>query len=105
MTLQVKFSHPHFPDGQLVGIYPFGQIPNGGEAVDITEEAEQQFVDEVGLGVEEAYANDAVTTVTGSATAVVAEPEPEPTPTPTPTPEPEPTPTQVTPDFLQGGEK
>ena len=100
MTLKVKYQHPHFPDGQLVGVYPFGQLENGGEAVDISEEAEQQFVDENGVGVEEAFADDPHVTVEGSASATVPESEPVVEAIEQPQPE-----TGITPEFLQPKEE
>jgi hypothetical protein len=100
MTLTVKIHNPQFPDGQVIGVYPFGQLENNGEAIDISEEAEQQFVTENGVGVEEAFANDATVTIGGSATATVPEP-----PQPVEESQPQPQEEGTTPAFLQKKEE
>jgi hypothetical protein len=98
MTLTIKYSHPHFPDGTLVGVHPFGELENNGAAVDISEETEQRFIDENGVGIEEAFANDSNITVAGTAT--VKAPEPAATTTTTTTEK-----SATAPPKKEGGEK
>lgn len=65
MSYSLKFEHPQFPEGHKFSINYLGQVVNGG-SVDIDEEAERAFIANNGKTVEDAFANDALVTVSGS---------------------------------------
>lgn len=65
MPHELKFNHPHFPEGTVFSIAGLGEIENGG-TLGLDEDAERFFVSTVGDSVENAFANSATVEVSGS---------------------------------------
>src|SRR6266404_3504045 len=65
MAHELKFEHPHFPEGTVFVISGLLEVANG-QSIGIDEDAERFFVGNTGLTVEDAFADDPTVTVTGS---------------------------------------
>ncbi len=65
MAHELKFEHPHFPEGTIFAISGLPEVANG-QSIGIDEDAERFFVGNTGLTVEDAFADDPTVTVTGS---------------------------------------
>jgi hypothetical protein len=72
MSLSIKIDNKEFPEGHVFSISSLGTFVNG-EVREVDEEQEQAFVNERGIHVKDALANDPNVEVTGSATATVPE--------------------------------
>ncbi len=65
MAHELKFDHPHFPEGTIFAISGLPEVANG-QSIGIDEDAERFFIGNTGLTVEDAFADDPTVTVTGS---------------------------------------
>lgn len=65
MAHELKFDHPHFPEGTVFSISGLPEVENG-QTIGIDEDAERFFVSNTGLTVEDAFADDPTVDVSGS---------------------------------------
>ena len=65
MAHELKFNHPHFPEGTIFAISGLPEVANG-QSIGIDEDAERFFVGNTGLSIEDAFADDPTVSVTGS---------------------------------------
>jgi hypothetical protein len=66
----VSVNNPSFPEGTEFAIDHLGVVPNGG-SLEVPEENEAMFVSARGMSVEDAFKDNEVIEVSGSATAEV----------------------------------
>src|SRR5690348_4810672 len=65
MGLSIKFKHPHFPDGHLFGFHDLGVLKNNGDALEVGEDQERQFIATKGMTVKDAMAANTHVEVSG----------------------------------------
>jgi hypothetical protein len=65
MGYTLKVEHPHFPEGTVFNVGGLDRIPNG-STLDVDDEQERLFVMTQGKTLEDAFANDATISVSGS---------------------------------------
>jgi hypothetical protein len=70
MTYKVKYEHPAFPKDAEFELPLLGLVKNGG-TLEVTPEAEQAFVNERGVSVKDAFEDDEMSTLEGTATVKV----------------------------------
>jgi hypothetical protein len=65
MGYTLRLDHPHFPEGTIFAVSGLPEMENG-KSIGIDEDGERFFVANVGLSVEDAFANDPTVSVSGS---------------------------------------
>lgn len=65
MGYTLKVEHPHFPEGMIFNVGGLDRVPNG-STLDVDDEQERLFVMTQGKSIEDAFANDAIISVSGS---------------------------------------
>lgn len=65
MGYTVKVEHPHFPEGEIFNVGGLDRVPNGG-TLEVDDEMERLFVMSHGQTLEDAFANDAIVSLSGS---------------------------------------